>query len=81
MTVTQQSRRAGSPVWRVLVRSARALRNLQDEQMYALECLFRPVGAPRPRAQAPAAPAGDGRATASSRTPAPAGVTDSDQAA
>ena len=78
MTVTQRSRRAGSPVWRVLGRSARALRNLQDEQMYALECLFRPVGAPRPRAQAPA---GDGRATAGSRTPAPADVTDSDRAA
>jgi hypothetical protein len=69
MTISQRSRRVGSLVRRVLDRSARALRNLQDEQMYALECLFRPVGAPRPRAQAPAAPAGDSRATAGSRTP------------
>ena len=79
MTISQRSRRAGSPVWRVLGRSARALRNLHDEQMYAWECLFRPVGAPRPRAQAPAPR--DSRATAGSRTPAPAGVTDSDRAA
>ena len=69
MTISQRPRRAGSAVWRVLGRSARALRKLHDEQVYAWECFFRPAGAPRPRAQA-AAPAGGGHAAAGSRTPA-----------
>ena len=50
MTVSQRPRRAASPVGRALGRPARALRNLQEEQVYALECLLRPAGAPRPRA-------------------------------
>lgn len=80
MTTSQRPRRAGSPVRRVLGRSARALRNLHDEQVYAWECFVRPAGAPRPRTQAPA-PAGDSHATAGSRTPAPAGVAGCDPAA
>jgi hypothetical protein len=80
MTTSQQPRRAGSPVRRVLGRSARALRNLYDEQVYAWECFFRPAGAPRPRTQAPA-PAGESHAAAGSRTPAPAGVASGDPAA
>ena len=71
MTTSQRPRRTGSPVRRILRRSARALRNLHDEQLYAWECFFRPAGAPRPRTQAPAA-ASDSHATAGSRTPAPA---------
>ncbi|HEV3295163.1 MAG TPA: hypothetical protein VG123_39795 [Streptosporangiaceae bacterium] len=50
MTISQQPRRTGSPVRRVLRRSARALRNLHDEQLYGWECFFRPAGAPRRRA-------------------------------
>ena len=73
MTISQQRHRAGSPVWRALRRSVRTLRNLHDEQVYAWECFFRPAGAPRHRPQAPA-PAGNSRAAAGSRTPAPAGV-------
>ena len=42
MTISQRPRRAGSPVWRVLGRSGRALRNLHDEQMYAWERLSVP---------------------------------------
>ena len=80
MTVSQRPGRAGSPVGRVLDRSASALRNLQEEQIYALECLLRPAGAPRPRAQA-SRPAGHSRATAAPVTLAPAGATDSDRAA
>lgn len=80
MTLSQRSRRVGSSVWRVLGRSAHSLRNLHDEQMYALECLFRPVGAPWPRGQAPT-PAGDSHTTAGSRTPAPAGAAGSGLAA
>ena len=80
MTTSQRPRRTGSPARRILRRSARALRNLHDEQLYAWECFFRPAGAPRPRTQAPAA-ASDSHATAGSRTPAPAGVAGSDPAA
>jgi hypothetical protein len=80
MTTSQQPRRAGSRTWRALGRSAPALRNLHDEQVYARECFFRPVGAPRPGTQAPA-PAGDSHATAGSRTPALAGVASGDPAA
>ncbi len=80
MTTSQQRRRAGSPVRRVLGRSARALRNLYDEQVYAWERFFRPAGAPRPRTQAPA-PAGESHAVAGSRTPAPAGVASGDPTA
>lgn len=79
MTISQRSRRVGYSVWRVLGRSAHSLRNLHDEHMYAWECLFRPVGAPRPCAQAPT-PAGDSHTTAGSRTPAKAGATGSDLA-
>ncbi len=78
MTISQRPRRAGSAVWRVLRQSARALRNLHDEQAYAWDCFFRPAGAPRLRAQAPA-PAGGSHATAGSRTPA--GVAGNDLAA
>jgi hypothetical protein len=49
MTISQRPRRTGSPVRRVLRRSARALRNLHDEQLYGWECFFRPAGAPPPR--------------------------------
>ncbi|HLK79845.1 MAG TPA: hypothetical protein VKU77_40105 [Streptosporangiaceae bacterium] len=73
MTISQQSHRAGSPAWRALRKSARTLRNLHDEQVYAWECFFRPASAPRRRPQAPA-PAGDSHAAPGSRTPAPAGV-------
>jgi hypothetical protein len=68
MTISQQPHRTGSPVWRALRRSARNLRNLHDEQVYAWECFFRPAGAPRHRPQAPAA-GGDSRAAAGSRSP------------
>jgi hypothetical protein len=54
MTISQQHHRAGSPVWRVLRRSAGALRELHDGQVYAWECFFRPAGAPPPHPQAPA---------------------------
>ena len=49
MTISQRPRRTGSSVRRVLHRSARALRNLHDEQVYAWECFIRPAGAPRSR--------------------------------
>ena len=75
MTTSQRPRRAGSPVRRVLGRSARALRNLHHEQVYAWQCFLRPAGAPRPRPQAPA-PAGDSHAPAGSRTPAGVGSGD-----
>lgn len=71
MTISQQRHRADSPAWRALRKSARALRNLHDEQVYAWERFFRPAGAPRPRSQAPS---GDSHAAAGSRTPASAGV-------
>lgn len=80
MTTSQQPRRTGSRTWRPLGRSARAVRNLYDEQVYAWECFFRPVGTARPGTQAPA-PAGDSHATAGSRTLARAGVASGDPAA
>ena len=49
MTISQRPRRTGSSVRRVLHRSARALRNLHDEQAYAWECFIRPADAPRSR--------------------------------
>ena len=49
MTTSQRPRRADSPVRRVLRRSARALKNLHDEHVYAWECYLRPADAPRSR--------------------------------
>jgi hypothetical protein len=55
MTVIQDRHPAvsGSRVRRALGRSAHALRNLHDEQVYAWDCFFR-AGLPKqPRAQVP----------------------------
>jgi hypothetical protein len=49
MTLSQRPRRAGSPVRQVLRRSARALKNLHDEHVYAWECYLLPADTPRSR--------------------------------
>jgi hypothetical protein len=77
MAISQRPRRAGSPARRILRRTARALRNLHDEQAYAWECYLRPAGAPSPARRLPPPPGGS-HAPAGSRTPpggshAPAG--------
>ena len=74
MTISQQPT-GRLPAWRALRRSARTLRNLHEEQVYAWECFFRPAGAPRHRPQAPA-PAGDSRAAAGLPYPGPSRVAD-----
>jgi hypothetical protein len=80
MTTSQQPHRPGSPVRRALGSSARALRNLHDEQVYAWERFLRSCRAPQPCTHAPA-PAAGGRTTAGARIPVPAGAGSSDQAA
>ena len=72
MAISQRPRRAGSPARRILRRTARALRNLHDEQAYAWECYLRPAGAPSPARRLPPPPGGS-HAPAGSRTPPPPG--------
>ena len=59
------------PSRRVLRRSARALRNLHDEQAYAWERYLRPAGVLRPARRLPPPPGGS-HVTAGSLHPAPA---------
>jgi hypothetical protein len=79
MTTSQRPQRPGSPVWRALGSSVRALRNARAEQAYAWERFIRSCRAPQPCTHVPGRAAGGHPAGPAGRSPAMAGPGSSDR--